>query len=297
MKELIFLQDNDNSSIVCTNEGVSKEDVFFAISSYAVFYNREIIINGEIISFSGITVEDKIDKNEEYLVKLFQKVVLKPIQVNVKPTRAKRKTPNDFLQYFLETYEDKIGFPYPLDETKKLEYKTKLRTVMDKFYVAGFDEKAIIRYIKQYVIFGNYEGKSIYIDFILAPNTVSNYIMYLNGVRSIKDLWQNIDISISPSEKKKIRYLMNSNNWNILSDEEKLVCMKLYKIYDKIKFEELCQKYKFTNGFLSKVKVHQMIATDEKITVEELLNKNKHDNKYLYYEYLKEQIEELKRDR
>jgi hypothetical protein len=89
---------------------------------------------------------------------------------------------------------------------------------------------------------------------------------------------------------------MNSNNWSVLKEEEKMVSMKLFKVYDKFKFAEMCKKYKYTNGFIAKVKIFQMISEEEGIAMDELLEKNKHDSTYLLYEYLKEQIDETKKE-
>ena len=293
---LIFYE--EDNKLTCVNDGIMNiEDVMVSLSKYSYFYGKEILVNDQYIKYNGPEEVD-IKNGKIYEVKLYQRLILKPIVVENKEKGIKKKSANDFLEYFLNLYHDINGFDYPLDSSKKLEYKKKIReNVMDKFYEADFYENDIIRFIRQHVYFGNYKGDMIYIDYLLNNNVVMNYIMYLRGVKKITDLWQKLDISLGPLEKRKIKYLMNMNNIETLTEEERKTSIKLYKVFDNNIYEQLKNKYGFENGFYAKVKVFEMVMKEENINnIDELLDKCGHEKRYMQYEYIKEQIENIKKE-
>jgi hypothetical protein len=296
MSDFSFIFYEEDGILKCVNDGImNPEDVIVSISKYSYFYGKKIIINDNIYDYNGPN-EDDIKFGKVYNVKLYQRIILNPIQINVDEKKESKKNANYFLEYFLNIYRDINGFEYPIDTSKKLEYKKKIRqNIMDKFYEADFYEKDIMRYIRQHVYFGNYKGDIIYIDYLFNNNVITNYIMYLRGIKKITDLWQKLDINMSPLEKRKVKYLMNLNNIDTLSEDERKVCIKLYKIFDINKFNELKNKYGFENGFYAKAKIFEMIMTEELThNIDELLIKCGHDKKYMQYEYIKEQLEENK---
>ena len=292
-QEIMLLE--ENNVINCITQGIRKEDILFAISKYGYFYNRTIIINGQVEVFSGIDINSEIEKHEDCEIKLYQRLVLNPIKLQIEKNKKKRLSSGDFLDCFLNSYEDFMGFKYVgISDENKLEYKNKFRKLMDKFYDADFNEKNIERFIKQHIKFGNWKGEIIYVDYLFNNNVIQNYLLYLRGLKSITEIWKNLDINTSPQEKKEIRYMMNLNNWDSMAiDSDKLICMKLYKIYDSKVFENLQKKQIYKNNFYAKEKIFQLISEKEKISVPELLIKTKHESKYLNYEYTKQQLAEV----
>lgn len=291
-KEIVLLE--ENNIVTCVTPGVRKEDVLLALSQYGYFYNRMVVINGQAETFTGIDVDSVIQKSEDYDIKLYQRLTINSIKLQVeKPKKKKPMNSGDFLEFYLKTYEDIIGVSCVIDTEKELEYKNKFRIVMDRFFLEGFSEKNILKYIKQHIMFGNYKGETIYINYLFSDAVIQNYLLHLKGLKTISSLWQNLDLQTSPAEKRKIKFLMNVTNWDVFSEPEKQICLKLYKIYKKSVFQELIKKCEYTNGFEAKVRILEMIAEDEKITLAELMPKTKHESKYLQYDYVKEQIDDV----
>lgn len=292
MEEIILLEEKDNV-INCLNE-ICEEDLKLAISRYRYFYNKTLIVNGKLIEFNGIDVDEENDIEKEYKIKLYSRLVIKPIQMRKKKKiKEPVMTASMFLEYFEKLYEDNYGIILTHQKSTKQMYIQKLERVMDTFYKNGFDQNTIKKYIKRCVMFGNHKGDAIYLGWIYDENTVNNYLLILKGIKSVSDLWRHLDVSISNIEKRKIKYFMNIGNFETFSEIEKQICMKLYKIYDKLVFEELKSKHKYENGFYAKVKIFELLSEEEQLNMSELLLKTKHTDKYFQYEYIKEQLADV----
>lgn len=290
---LIFLE--EDNVLTCKNKNVKMVDVFLSLSKYAYFYGRSIVINGQYYVYEIPHIDD-IKDGKVYPIKVYQRLTIKPIEVD-KVEKNKMKSAGDWLDYFFELYEDTHLAPCEVDKTKMVGYKSKMRNIMDKIREAGFGDNEIKRYIKQHVLFGNYKGDIIYLNYLFHVNTINNYMVYLRGGKKITELWQNLDVALGSLEKGKIKYLMNLNNVESFNEEELKVCMKLYKIYNTVEFEKLKLKHKYTNNFYAKVKVFEMIMADEKVNdMEEMLIKCGHTKKYIQYEYIKDQLENSKKE-
>jgi len=292
INEIILLEEKDNV-INCLTK-ISMQDLIFALSKYRYFYNKTIIINGKVIEYKGIGVDDEPQQEKEYEVKLYSRLVLKPIKMRKKKIiKEPVMTPNMLLEYFEKLYEDNYGILLNTSKSTRQSYAKKLEKVMDTFYKNGYDQKVVKKYVKRCVMFGNYKGDAIYLGWICDENTINSYLLILNGKKSVSDLWRHLDVTISPIEKRKIKYYMNLGNWDTFSNDEKQICMKLYKIYDKITFEELKNKHTYSNGFYAKVKIYEVLSGEEKLNMSELLLKTKHTDKYFQYEYIKDQLVEV----
>lgn len=283
MKTLIMLIDGND--VKCVNG--NKQEILNAILGYTFFVGKNISMGDEQFVYTGTEDFEKVECN----FKLYQELEINKIIVKTKKTPKKKS--GIFFDLFVKCYEENIGISFQFSKDEELLYKHNFVKVADSFFMAGFSEQHIEKYIKQHAMFGNYKGDPIYIRYLFDNNVIQNYLLYLKGLKSFSELWKFLDFNITPAERKKIKYLMNLNNWEYLTEEERNVGLKLYKIYNKVKFDELLEKYKYQNGFLIKQKVLQFIAADNETTVEEEIIKLKHNEKYLKYDYDKKQIEEV----
>jgi hypothetical protein len=85
---------------------------------------------------------------------------------------------------------------------------------------------------------------------------------------------------------------MNLKRFNDLEDEEKDLCVKLYKRYDKKVYEQLFEENNPKENFVAKTKLFELLAEEYDTSIDALLKQTKHDQKYFFYDYTKAQIKE-----
>lgn len=292
LDEIILLEERDNV-INCISK-VSLQDLMFAMSKYRYFYNKTIIWKDKVFEHKGIDIDNEWKKEKEYEIKLYSRLIIKPMKIK-KKQKVKEPIMNstDFLKYFEKLYEENYGIILNYSTAKKQTYLNKIKNMMDAFYKNGFNQNTIKKYMRRSILFGNHNGDAIYLEWVYNENIINNYLLILKGKKSVSELWKHLDVSLSAVEKRKIKYYMNLNNWDTFSDVEKKITMKLYKIYDKRIFNQLKEKYEYTNNFYAKIKIFEILSNEEKLNMPELLIKTKHTDKYFQYEYIKEQIIEV----
>lgn len=286
MQQLIFLTD-DNKVLSCKNKGITQADILSAVSHMPYFKDKQIIYKNKTFNID-MNAEDK---SQEWEISVYNKIDIDSIEVKI--PRKVKSTAGKLYDYFKRSYEEILQIPFLADGSQELVYKKKFIDVANAFYMAGFENNAVLKFIRQHVTFGNYKGEPIYINYLFDKHVIQNYLLYLKGMKSMSEIWQKLDFTMSNSEKRKIKFYMYLQNWEAFTHEQKLMCMKLYKIYDTYKFNELCKSYTYENGFIVKQKIVGEICEENNIEQPEWLSLNKHNNIYLQYEYDKLQIKSV----
>lgn len=293
---ILFLERND--LLFCKTQDVNLSSVVASISRHKYFYKKEFIFNNKKYYFDGISLkyyEKHRDKIKVYNVNVYKEVVLSSIHTNLIVEKVKVKeerfSSESLLELFKREYKEAYrGAEFIVDN--KFEYTNKFRKVMDIFYESDLGDNSLVNYVKQCCKFGNYKGDGIYINFLFDKNTIQNYILYCKGFKDITNVWRYLDVETSSLEKKKIKYIMNLKHFDDLDNEEKDVCLKLYRIYDFDVFKELKRKHS-TKVDNAKTAIFSLIIEEYEMTIDECLKSMKHRQLYLEYDYTRNQLKEL----
>lgn len=292
---ILFLERND--LLFCKTQDINLQSLVASISRYKYFYKKEFIFNNKKYYFDGISLkyyEKHRDKIKMYNVNMYKEVSLRSIHTNLvveKEKKEERFSAESLLELFKREYKEAYrGAEFLVDN--KFEYINKFRKLMDMFYESDLGDNSLINYVKQCCKLGNYKGDGIYIGFLFNKNTIQNYILYCKGFKDITSVWQYLSVETSGLERKRIKYIMNLKRFDDLSNIEKDICLKLYKIYDYDVFKDLRKKHssKVENA---KDAIFSIIMKEYEMTIDELLKSTKHKQIYLEYDFTKSQLREL----
>lgn len=290
--KLIFLKREDGV-FECQNRGLRTTDIMASIARYRTFYGKKVKINDKDYDFNGIDIKDyeRVDDVKVYEIDLY--IYMEIFEVKFEPKKREKLTAQGILDYFSLLYKKlNDGLEYGIEN--KFEYLKKIRRrLMDPFYKNGFDDNHIRNFIKRCVYFGNHKGETIYLDWLINERVLQSYFLFLKGYKPIKDIWKNLDTTISTLEKRKIKYLMNQKNFEILEDKEKIIAIKLFKIYDKRVYNDLTNKHGKKHNVNAKEEILKILCEEGSMDLDTLLRKTSHDTKYSWYEYIKEQLKEI----
>ena len=285
---IIFLE--KEGKLKCLSD-VDMQTILFSISRYKYFYGKTLIIKRTEAIFNGVSLKyyEKNKSCQIHDVEVYNKLMIHKMELP--KTKEEHTTPQSLLNLFTHEYEEKYEISYIINN--KFTYLKKFRRLMDEFYKNELKDVHIRNYIKRCVIFGNYKGEPIYIDFMFNDKVLQNYLLFVKGIKDIDAVWPYLDTTLSNLERKKIRYLMNLKLIDTFKQVEIELCLKFYKKYNKKLYYKLIEQHKTKNNINSKEVLFELIKKDYNMTTKELLKKTKHEKEYFSYEYTKKQIKEV----
>jgi hypothetical protein len=298
---MIIFHESSDGWLTCVSKQYNIWTILASISRYKYFYNKPVSIYNQEKMFRGLSLETYEKHKDEIKIKpvrVYSRVKIKlDDALKIKP-KSKETIEHlngvILLDLFKKLYLEEHGIVFVTHNDTKFE--NKFRKLMDDFYLSNLSDKHIRGYIKRAVKFGNHNGEVIYIEWLFNDNVVQNYLLVAKGLKDITAVWPYLDTSLVKIERKKIRYIMNIKRFEDFNNEEKDLCVKLYKRYDKKIYEKLSEEYELKNNFMAKEKLFELLEEEYNMTMDALLKQTKHDKKYFLYDYTKKQIMEAMKD-